>query len=98
MPRRSRIEAAGALHHIMVRGFERVAVFRNDRDRDQFLERLGENRKHTKSICYALEVRGLGVPMSPLRRKFGISIPSVSESVTRGRRISEESGCFLMKT
>jgi hypothetical protein len=28
MPRRSRIDAAGALHHVMVRGIERGAVFR----------------------------------------------------------------------
>jgi hypothetical protein len=29
MPRRSRIDAAGALHHVMVRGIERGAVFRH---------------------------------------------------------------------
>ena len=40
-------------------------------------------------LCY-WAVRELGVPMSSLARKLGISIPSVSESVTRGRRIAEE--------
>jgi hypothetical protein len=30
MPRKSRIDAAGALHHVMVRGIERGAVFRDD--------------------------------------------------------------------
>jgi putative transposase len=39
---RSRIDAAGALHHVMVRGIERGAVFRSDTDGDRFLERLGE--------------------------------------------------------
>jgi len=40
MPRKSRIDAAGALHHIMVRGIERGAVFRDDTDRNNFLECL----------------------------------------------------------
>ena len=39
-------------------------------------------------LCY-WAVRELGVPMSSLARKLGISIASVSESVTRGRRIAE---------
>jgi hypothetical protein len=37
MPRKSRIDAAGALHHITVRGIERGTVFRNDKGRDHFL-------------------------------------------------------------
>ena len=41
MPRKSRIDAAGAIHHVKVRGIERGAVFRGDSDRDHFLERLG---------------------------------------------------------
>jgi hypothetical protein len=42
MPRRSRIDAAGAPQHVIVRGSEKDNVFRNDSDRDHFLERLGE--------------------------------------------------------
>jgi hypothetical protein len=53
MPRRSRIDAAGALHHVMVRGIERGSVFRSDTDRNHFLERLGEILQDTKTICYA---------------------------------------------
>jgi putative transposase len=41
MLRKSRIDAAGAFHHVMVRGIERRGIFRNDKDRDQFLDRLG---------------------------------------------------------
>jgi hypothetical protein len=40
MPRRSRIDAPGAVHHIIVRGIERRAVFKNDADREKFLEKL----------------------------------------------------------
>jgi hypothetical protein len=41
MARKSRIDAAGAIHHVKVRGIERGAVFRGDSDRDHFLENLG---------------------------------------------------------
>ena len=34
MLRRSRIDASGALHHIIVRGIERKTIFKNDADRD----------------------------------------------------------------
>jgi REP element-mobilizing transposase RayT len=40
MPRKSRIDAPGALHHVMVRGIERRSIFLDDVDRDRFLERL----------------------------------------------------------
>jgi len=48
-------------------------------------------------LCY-WAVRQLGVPMSSLARKLEISIPSVSESVSRGRRIAETRGCLLLGT
>ena len=48
-------------------------------------------------LCY-WAVRELGVPMSSLARKLGISIPSISESVTRGQKIASEIGCSLLET
>ncbi len=53
MPRKSRIDAVGALHHIMVRGIERSKIFLNDADRDHFVSRLGDILQETKTICYA---------------------------------------------
>ena len=41
MPRKARIDAPGALHHIIIRGIERKAVFKDSTDRDNFIERLG---------------------------------------------------------
>ena len=40
MPRKARIDVTGALHHLVVRGIERQAIFRDDLDRDRFLERV----------------------------------------------------------
>ena len=42
MPRKARIDAPGALHHIMARGIEKREIFLDDRDRDKFLERFEE--------------------------------------------------------
>jgi len=42
MPRKLRIEYGGAVYHVMNRGDRREAIFRDDRDREQFLETLGQ--------------------------------------------------------
>jgi hypothetical protein len=41
MPRKARIDAPGALHHIINRGIARKAIFNDNADRANFLERLG---------------------------------------------------------
>ena len=53
MPRQARIDAPGALHHIIVRGIERRNIFKDDRDRYDFLERLGPILEQTHTACYA---------------------------------------------
>jgi len=53
MPRKSRIDAPGALHHIIARGIERRQIFENNTDRDNFLSRLGGILKETETGCYA---------------------------------------------
>lgn len=53
MPRGSRIDAAGALHHVMGRGIAGGAIFLSDADRDDFLRRLGEILSKTSTACYA---------------------------------------------
>ena len=42
MPRRARLDVPGALHHIMVRGINKSAIFIDDQDKSRFLEKLGE--------------------------------------------------------
>jgi REP element-mobilizing transposase RayT len=53
MPRRSRVDAPGALHHIIVRGIERRAVFRDDADREKFIEKLGTVLAKSLTACFA---------------------------------------------
>jgi hypothetical protein len=40
MPRKARIDAPGALHHIICRGIERGDIFTDNADRNNFLDRL----------------------------------------------------------
>jgi putative transposase len=79
MPRQSRIDTAGALHHIMVRGIEKVSLFRNDADRVEFLRRLGKILQDTQTPCYAwalipnhfhLLLRTGNTPISTVMRKL----------------------------
>ena len=53
MPRKARIDAPGALHHIIVRGINRRKIFFNDPDRDDFLDRLGDILSDSKTACFA---------------------------------------------
>ena len=53
MPRKARIDAPGALHHIIVRGIERRRIFTDDQDRDNFIERLGDIVTETETFCLA---------------------------------------------
>jgi putative transposase len=53
MPRQARIDAPGALHHIIVRGIERTTVFVDDIDRKNFLERLSRHLSESQTACFA---------------------------------------------
>ena len=49
----ARIDAPGALHHIIVRGIERRRIFSDDQDQDNFVERLGDIVTETQTCCFA---------------------------------------------
>lgn len=53
MPRKARIDASGALQHLIVRGISRKAIFRDDADRDSFLERPGLVLQDSRTECLA---------------------------------------------
>lgn len=53
MPRSARLDAQGVLHHVIIRGIERRYIFRDDKDRNNFLERLSELVPKTNTACYA---------------------------------------------
>ncbi len=53
MPRKARVDAPGALHHIICRGIEQRPIFLNDADRDAFVKRLSKVVGDSGTLCYA---------------------------------------------
>jgi len=53
MPRQARLDAPGLLQHVMARGIERRKIFRNNKDRKSFLDRLAIILEETQTQCYA---------------------------------------------
>lgn len=53
MPRKARIDAPGALHHIILRGIERKPIFKDGQDYRNFLDRLGHVLFETSTPCYS---------------------------------------------
>jgi len=53
MPRQARLDAPGVLQHVMARGIERRKIFKDDKDRQSFLDRLAIILEKTQTQCYA---------------------------------------------
>lgn len=79
MPRKARIDAPGALHHIICRGIERGEIFKDDIDRNNFIDRLGNILSETKTPCFAwalipnhfhLLLKTANVPITTIMRRL----------------------------
>ena len=79
MPRKARIDAPGALHHIICRGIERRNIFIDDTDKNNFVARLGRVISETQTPCYAwalienhfhLLLKTGNVPIATLMRRL----------------------------
>ena len=53
MPRKARLDAPGAAHHIFTRGIEKRQIFRSDSDRVDLLQRVGRLLSETETECFA---------------------------------------------
>jgi putative transposase len=53
MPRTARLDAPGVLHHVMIRGIEGRNIFRTNKDRNNFVERLENLCPEMQTKCYA---------------------------------------------
>jgi REP element-mobilizing transposase RayT len=53
MPRRPRLDSPAVLHHVVVRGIEKRAIFASLADRRDFFNRCGELFPEAGTICYA---------------------------------------------
>jgi len=58
MPRQPRLDAPGALHHVMGRGIDGIKIFSNKRDCEDFLERLADLCRADALSVYAWALMG----------------------------------------
>jgi putative transposase len=79
MPRHARLDAPGALHHVIGRGIEGAAIFRTDSDRGDFLNRIADLWRDGALRIYAwallpthfhLLVRTAGQPLAKSMRQL----------------------------
>ena len=107
MPRRACIDAPGALHHVVMRGIEGKAIFKDNTERENFIERLSSwdwlasLHKDAHAISRYRSVRGHRrcVPLSWHRR--GRSWPAglmltVRPSFGRAKGQSKTRNCFQL--
>jgi hypothetical protein len=83
MPRQARIDAPGALHHIVIREIERRGIFKDDKDREDFLERLSGLIQETATPCYDPE------PASKSNKSTLEQRPRVTALCERKKRAQE---------
>jgi REP element-mobilizing transposase RayT len=79
MPRKARIDAPGALQHIICRGIERRKIFFDGTDKNRFVARFGRMLSETQTPCYAwallnnhfhLLLKTGNVPIATLMRRL----------------------------
>jgi putative transposase len=72
MPRGPRLDVAGVLQHVMVRGIERRAIFVDDKDRSDFLRRLSGLLVATETdvLAWALLPNHVHLLLRPNREKL----------------------------
>lgn len=53
MPRKARLDAPGTLHHVIIRGIEKRKIVDNDKDRSEFVDRMGRLSIDLNTPIYA---------------------------------------------
>jgi putative transposase len=77
MPRQPRLDAPGALHHIMGRGIEQTKIFRMDQDREDFLNRVAD-------LCIAGDLIVYGWSLMP--NHFHLLVRTGRRSISKSMR------------
>lgn len=56
MPRKPRLDCPGLLYHTIARGIERGIIFKDDKDKDFFVSRMGDILNETKTFIFAFSL------------------------------------------
>ena len=94
MPRAARLDAPGALQHLMVRGIEKRDIFRCDRDREDLISRLADLIPESGTICLAwaflpnhdsvVRTPNREIPISPARPRVTRRGRGLAREIIRG--------------
>jgi len=90
MPRKARIDAPGALHHVIVRGIEGRKIFRSDYGKSP-------QTVNAKSLLCFWANRKLGMTTVEIGKKLNLSQSAVSRSSLRGEEIARENQFALIE-
>ena len=85
MPRRAHIDAPGALQHIIIRGIERSNIFKDNIDRESFLDRLGAEKINDARTDQALamdpDIIGVSCPFCTTMLEDGLKTHNMDDKV-----------------
>jgi putative transposase len=86
MPRQARLDAPGILQHVMLRGIEKGLIFHDEKDRNNFLERMGDLAEETDTQIYAWSLMANHVHI--LLRTGPMGLPRYMRRLLTGYAIS----------
>ena len=92
MPRQARLDIAGALHHIMVRGHNKTDIFIDNEDKSRFIGRLGQNVMDGQCSVYAWALMNNHAHLLFKSGKLGISAVMRKHGLLRLKRIPKRVG------
>ena len=76
MPRQARLDVAGTLHHVMLRGIEKKQIFDDALDREGFVNRL-----HRSQVCRFANREDIRPFIEQEQMKFLEAVPDAAENV-----------------
>jgi hypothetical protein len=81
----------------MIRGIELRSIFRSDKDRKDFLDRIGSLLPAAGTVWYVWTVRELGIGITGQAKAFGMRPSAVGYAVSTGQGTAEEKAYSLAK-
>jgi len=90
LPRQARLDAAGTLHHVIVRSIEKRQIVDDDKDRKSFVDRMGSLAWRRRRIVSRLRkrltrnlVENFGLSLTETGRKMSVSSSAVAKVLNR---------------
>ena len=88
MPGETRLDAPGALHHVIVRGIEKRPIVDDDKDRKRFVDHMGSLALETEATRLRKRlirnlVKDFGLSLTETGRPLSVSSSAVAKALNR---------------